>query len=135
LEQYRINNVTGDRYAGETFRADFARHGISYIPSELSKSELYEQLEPRMNNGDARLLDHTVMEQQLLGLIWRGSRIDHPNNEHDDFANGAAGACYQAFFGARATIADIATVTSREQAELNEFLEGDGIFDNELSLF
>ena len=31
------------------------------------------------------------LEQQLLGLVWRGSKIDHPGGEHDDYANAAAG--------------------------------------------
>jgi hypothetical protein len=132
LAEYRISAVTGDRYAGETFRADFRRHGIEYVVSELSASQLYEQLEPRMNAGDARLLDHPTMESQLLGLIWRGNRIDHPGGEHDDWSNAAAGAIYGAFSGVRASVADIATVTSKEQEELNRFLTGDDLFHAEL---
>ena len=31
-----------------------------------------------------------------MGLVWRASKIDHPNGEHDDYANGAAGALYVA---------------------------------------
>jgi hypothetical protein len=32
-----------------------------------------------------------VLEQQLLGLMWRGGKIDHQPGEHDDYANAAAG--------------------------------------------
>jgi len=32
------------------------------------------------------------VEQQLLGLVWRGARIDHQNGENDDWANAVAGA-------------------------------------------
>jgi len=37
--------VTGDRYAGETFRRDFEERGIRYNTSEKTKHELYESLE------------------------------------------------------------------------------------------
>ena len=33
-----------------------------------------------------------TLRVQFLGLVWRGGKIDHPNGEHDDYANGAAGA-------------------------------------------
>jgi hypothetical protein len=38
------------------------------------------------------LLDVPVLEQQLLGLVWRAGKIDHPNGEHDDFSNAGCGA-------------------------------------------
>ena len=38
------------------------------------------------------MLDVPLLEQQLLGLVWRGGKIDHPNGEHDDWANAACGA-------------------------------------------
>lgn len=94
LREYRITTVHGDRYAGETFRADFERHGIAYVVSALTKSQLYEALEPVLNGGRVRLPDVAELEQQLLGLIWRGGKIDHLPSEHDDFANAAAG-CVQ----------------------------------------
>ena len=42
------------------------------------------------------MLDHPNLESQLLGLVWRASKIDHLSGEHDDYANGAAGALYLA---------------------------------------
>ena len=96
LKTYRVTSVTGDRYAGETFKADFLSHGISYRLSELSKSEIYEQLEPKLNAGEVVFLDKPELESQLLSLIWRGGKIDHPNGEHDDYANATAGAVYLA---------------------------------------
>ena len=33
------------------------------------------------------LPDVPELEQQLLGLVWRGGKIDHPQGEHDDFSN------------------------------------------------
>jgi len=96
LKEYGLRSVTGDSYAGETFRADFQGRGISYGVSELTKSEIYEEIEPLLNGGRVVLLDHPNLESQLLGLVWRASKIDHPTGEHDDYANGAAGALYLA---------------------------------------
>jgi len=91
LREYRTSRVTGDRYAGETFRKDFEGHGISYEVSRWTKSEIYDALEPRLNGQRVVLPDVPVLEQQLLGLVWRGGKIDHQGGEHDDYANAAAG--------------------------------------------
>lgn len=93
LKDYRLTVVTGDKYAGETFVRDFQRHGIRYVTASKPKSDLYDDLEPRLNGHRVRLLDVPVLEQQLLGLAWRGGRIDHAPGEHDDWANAAVGAC------------------------------------------
>jgi hypothetical protein len=91
LRRYGVPTVTGDAYAGQTFQADFARHGIGYAVSDLPTSKLYEALEPYLNGRQAILPNVPTLEQQLLGLIWRGGKIDHPGGEHDDFANAVAG--------------------------------------------
>jgi hypothetical protein len=92
LQEYGIGHVAGDKFAGETFIQDFARHGIGYVVAAASASTVYENFEPVLNAREAILLDVPVLEQQLLGLVWRGAKIDHPNGEHDDFANAAVGA-------------------------------------------
>lgn len=91
LKEYQVTSVTGDAYAGQTFAADFESKGIAYTVSTLSKSKLYEALEPWFNGGQVLLPNVPELEQQLLGLIWRGGKIDHSVGEHDDFANAAAG--------------------------------------------
>lgn len=91
LQEYGVARVTGDRYAGETFRAQFAEAGITYTVATAPKSQLYEGLEPLLNSGAVRLLDVPILEQQLLGLMWRGGKIDHQSGEHDDHANAVAG--------------------------------------------
>jgi hypothetical protein len=96
LKEYRLRSVVGDQYAGETFRQDFQGKGISYRVSGLTKSEIYDEVEPLLNGGRIVLLDHPNLESQLLGLVWRANKIDHPGGEHDDYANGAAGALYLA---------------------------------------
>jgi hypothetical protein len=53
---------------------------------------MYEQLEPKINAGEVELLDEPTMIDQLLGLVMRGTKIDHVSGEHDDRINAAAGA-------------------------------------------
>ena len=91
LKEYGCFTVVGDRFGGETFRAAFAKDGISYQPTRLSKHQLYESFEPHLNAHKVVLLDVAEAEQQLLGLVWRGGRIDHLIGEHDDWANALVG--------------------------------------------
>lgn len=91
LREYGVARVTGDRYAGETFRAQFGDAGISYTVADVPKSALYEALEPILNASRIVLVDVPKLEQQLLGLVWRGGRIDHLSGEHDDYANAVCG--------------------------------------------
>ena len=91
LREYRVGRVVGDKYAGETFRADFQRHGIGYEVAQLTKSQLYEALEPRVNAGEVELPDVPKLQEQLLTLVRRGARVDHQPGDHDDWANAVAG--------------------------------------------
>lgn len=92
LKEWKIRRVTGDAYAGQTFRNDFQEQGIDYVVSTKTKSDLYDEFEPKLNAGEAELLDHAKLQEQLLTLVIRGSKIDHQPGDHDDFANAAAGA-------------------------------------------
>jgi hypothetical protein len=92
LKEYGISAVTGDRYAGETFQQDFLDHAIVYRVATSTKSQIYEALEPRINAGEIELLDVSRLTEQLLGLVARGTKIDHLAGDHDDLANAAAGA-------------------------------------------
>lgn len=97
LEIYGITEVTGDRYAGEWPREAFRRHGITYVPAEKPKSDLYRDLLPLVNSGEVALLDNDRLFNQLVSLERRTARggrdsIDHPPGAHDDLANAAAGA-------------------------------------------
>lgn len=84
--------VTGDNYAKEWPQEAFRKHGITYQASERNRSELYAHLEPLINAGEVELLDIPKLTQQLIGLVRKGEKIDHPSGEHDDYANAAAGA-------------------------------------------
>lgn len=92
LGLYRCQSVTGDRYAGEWPRQAFLKYGITYHVAERNRSELYANLEPLINAGEVELLDSPKLTQQLIGLIRKGEKIDHPQGEHDDYANAVAGA-------------------------------------------
>jgi hypothetical protein len=105
--------VTGDRYAGEWPREAFAAHGIAYEPAVLTKSDLYRELLPRLNQHAVELLDDRRLAAQLLGLERRTARggrdsIDHGPKAHDDRCNAAAGAIVLAAQGAGATCEPLA---------------------------
>ena len=116
LKGYKIFAVTGDRFAGNTFQAAFESQGIGYQVSELTKSKLYEALEPKLSAGEVVFLDIPVLEQQLLGLVWRGGKIDHPIGEHDDFSNAAAGVIHLALGEDWGSVSDIITGGRRTSA-------------------
>lgn len=96
LKEYGLNTVTGDAYAGNTFREDFKEHDISYTVSHWPKSDIYDALEPKLNAGEVELLDIGELQEQLLTLVHKGGKIDHQTGDHDDFANAAAGAIWKA---------------------------------------
>jgi hypothetical protein len=109
LRQYRVTTVHGDRYAGEWPRERFDKRGITYRPSERTKSEIYQAFAPLVNGGRCELLDHAVLARQLQGLERKTSRagkdsIDHGPRGRDDIANAAAGALVLAAGQARNTI-------------------------------
>ena len=97
LGAYRVREVTGDRYAGEWPREQFAKRGITYRTSRQTKSELYAGLVPVINSTRVSLLDIPRLTTQLVTLERRTARggrdsIDHPPGGHDDVANAVAGA-------------------------------------------
>jgi len=101
LESYGIRSVHGDRYAGEWPRERFRVHGIEYLVSEKPKSDIYRDLLPILNSGQAELLDLPRLSAQLCNLERRTARggrdsIDHPPGAHDDIANAAAGVLVRA---------------------------------------
>jgi hypothetical protein len=111
LKTYSIARVVGDNYAGQTFKADFERLGITYQASESTASQLYEGMEPLLNGRRVVLLDVPTLEQELLGLVWRGSKITHPNGEHDDWANAVAGVVNLVAGNANPSAAMVTSVT------------------------
>jgi hypothetical protein len=97
LKSYGIKKIVGDRYGGLWPTERFAMHGISYEPSEMPKSNLYQAILPMLNSGKVELLDVARLTAQFCGLERRTTRggrdsIDHKPGSHDDIANAAAGA-------------------------------------------
>lgn len=97
LKDYGLSEVTGDQYGAEFVVSAFRKHGISYKPSERSRSEIYLELLPHFSRGAVELLDSPQLRTQLLLLERRtraGGRdsVDHPRGGHDDLANSVCGA-------------------------------------------
>jgi hypothetical protein len=97
LKSYNVSRVTGDRYAGEWPRESFAKHGITYELSAMTKSQLYGALLPMLNSGRIDLPDNARLISQLASLERRTGRnsrdsIDHAQGGHDDVSNCVAGA-------------------------------------------
>jgi hypothetical protein len=79
----------GDRYGGEWPAERFGARGITYVPAEKPKSDLYRDLLPILNAHRAELLDLPRLGAQLCSLERRTARggrdsIDHPPGTHDD---------------------------------------------------
>jgi hypothetical protein len=91
LREYGLNVVTGDAYAGQTFRKDFEAEGVRYLVSKNATSDLYQLLEPKINSGIVEILDNEDLIGQGLTLIWKGAKVSHQNGDHDDFMTGFAG--------------------------------------------
>ena len=99
LRRYWVSEVEGDAYAGKWPAQEFAKHNITYRPSELDRSKLYAQFLPLVNSAECRLLDHPKMVNQFVSLRRTISAsgnqvIDHParGHAHDDVANCVSGA-------------------------------------------
>jgi hypothetical protein len=97
LASYGVAKVTGDRYAGMWPNEQFKKRNITYIPSELVKSDIYRDMLPILNSRKCQLLDIPRLISQFHGLERRTARggkdsIDHGPGAHDDIANAVAGA-------------------------------------------
>jgi hypothetical protein len=97
LQTYRVDRVTGDRYAGEWPREQFRKHGVTYQPSAYAKSDIYRELLPLLGSGRIELLDLPRVKAQLAALERRVGRtgrdaIAEPPGSHDDVANVCADA-------------------------------------------
>jgi hypothetical protein len=96
---YGAVRVWGDRFAKGFVDAAFARQGIEYVPSELTRSELYVAMLALINAKSVELPEHPRLVNQLVGLQRRlrsagRELVDHPTHggAHDDLANSVAGA-------------------------------------------
>jgi len=88
--RYRCTEITGDAYAGETFRSDFSEHGITYKVAKQTRTDIYEDMEVALNAGQAELLDSPKLHRQMLTIVRRGATLDHQPGQHDDYVTAAA---------------------------------------------
>jgi hypothetical protein len=102
LKSYGITGITGDAYAGEWPREQFAKNGVGYEVSEKNKSQLYLELIPALTSKKVELLDNDKLKNELRRLERRRGRsgkdsIDHPAyGGSDDIANSVAGVIWLA---------------------------------------
>jgi hypothetical protein len=119
LREYHVSSVVGDSVGGETYRGEWRTEGIQYRVSKDTTSELYEALEPLLNGHRVVLPDVPELEQQLLGLAWKGAKITHSVNSRDDFATSASGVVSLLSRSAGSAIVPVLSVriTSGDRAE------------------
>ena len=102
LKSYNIYSVRSDKYAGQFPAEQFRKFGITLVPSDRNKSEIYLDLLPLINSARIELLDHDRCVNQLCALERKAARfgakdvVDHPPNSFDDVINAAAGALVNA---------------------------------------
>jgi hypothetical protein len=97
LRAYRIDTVTGDRFAAGFVPEAFAAHGVRYEASTRDRSRIYVDTLPMVNAARVRLLDRPDLLREMRGLERRVSRngreaVDHVRGSHDDAANATCGA-------------------------------------------
>jgi hypothetical protein len=114
LRQWGCSNVVGDSYAALWPVTAFAKHGVSYSASPLTRSELYLHVLPLFTAGRARLLDNPRIVDQFAGLrrkVGSGGResVDHAKGHHDDIANAVAGVLWRLspVYGVVGTVAPV----------------------------
>jgi hypothetical protein len=96
LQRWGIRQVAGDSYSGNFLVSALARHGVSYMASKLSASELYSAALPAFTSGTVVLLDNPLLIEQLVALRRRIGQagkefVQHMRNQHDDLSNSACG--------------------------------------------
>jgi hypothetical protein len=102
LKLYKITTVSGDRYSSGWNADEWARAGLTYRPSKLTKSELYLAALPMLLSQQVRLLDSEKMRKQFVGLErrvhsnGRESVDDSGGSSNDDLANCLSGAMWLA---------------------------------------
>ena len=96
LKEYRIGSVTGDNYAAQWVAGAWRDTNISYVQSDIPKSQIYLESLPLFTRGLVRLPDHARLLKELRLLerqTHRGGKdsVDHPRGHHDDYANSVCG--------------------------------------------
>jgi hypothetical protein len=96
LREYGIGTVTGDYYGAEWVAGAWRDAGVTYLRSELPKSQIYLECVPQFTRGLVRLPDHARLLRELRLLERRTHRggkdvVDHAKGGRDDHANAVCG--------------------------------------------
>lgn len=96
LKRYRLTRAQADSYAGEWVPSAFRNFNITIERSPKTKSEIYGEFLPLLQNGRVELLDNRRLLMQLKSLDrrTRGGGRDAIDSFHgsDDVSNVVAGA-------------------------------------------
>lgn len=100
LEEYEIEELTGDQWSGKDASGQFEERGFVFDFCETNKSDLYCEFLSTINRGDVELPNEPKANQQLTGLRAKRTvsklKIDHGKRKKDDRANVYAGLSYRA---------------------------------------
>jgi len=104
VRRFGVWYVTSDNYASEFLTVAWREHGRMKVEkSPLSASELYLDLQQRLQSGLVELCEHETLKLQLQQLrVFREqggrTRVDHVayGSSHDDVSNACAGAVFVA---------------------------------------
>lgn len=124
LKDRNIARVTGDRYGAEWVSSAFRQRGITYESSELDKSAIYMEVLPAFAERRIALIDDKRLIAELRMLErkprsgGKADLVDHAPGMHDDAANAACGALWQAdancgrmsYFGAGGSLPSVESV-------------------------
>jgi hypothetical protein len=96
LKEYRIHTIVADYYAAEWVSSAWSKAGITYLRSEIPKSQIYLEAAPLFARGVVSLPDHRLLLRQLRLLERRTHRsgrdtVDHPRSGNDDYSNAVCG--------------------------------------------
>jgi hypothetical protein len=102
LQRFEIRHLIGDRYGAEWVASAFRRTAMRYEASSLDKSQIYNEVLHLFEQKKAEILEDKTLIP-ILRLLerrpragGRGDSVDHPPRGHDDIANAACGALWQA---------------------------------------
>ncbi len=96
IKEYHVLSVTGDKFSGDWALNSFAKHGVKYIRSEKSKSEIYLDMEEILNTSRLSIPNKELLVTQLKSLIRKtrsGGRdsVDTDGGQPEDEGNVCAG--------------------------------------------
>jgi hypothetical protein len=101
FKDFWIDTVHGDRFTGTWIETAFRQNNVRYIPSKLTKSDIYLGIEAEFHRKNVQLLDNERLIVEAKNLERSTRKVGRPLVDHapmgsDDVINSAAGALYHA---------------------------------------